>query len=226
MKKYIGVLFLAAFMISGCVSDRVIHDVQLSNLYAIDKGNGVSMDAPANPYIYKDLIYAGYKESCAARTAYTSCDVRMKRNLPHKCHHQILGFNNVRAELIGDSLHIVLKSISKNTAHVFRTIDMNVTDTQADVQILKGEGVSQQVLQPDGSTVMMLPEQSAVTKNEVRLNKEFYAVGDTLYMDVYIESFIHDRKGRMTKEYVKGSVRTIVSTPAEDCQELYGYILR
>lgn len=222
--KYTSILTAVVFtlLFTQCVSDKVYFQDFVSESFSYDTGSGQTVSTPINKRMLRELLSMGMDEECALRKAYEVSSVRMKRNLPHKCHHQFLEFNEVEARYKGDTLSIELSSVNKRTSRVLKTISVQFRDNTYYTEVKQGRGQMEEVYDQYGRVTLEPIKKSAVQKHHILLDKEFYNVGDTLHGTVKIESIELDRMGRPAREYVKGEFRTIIADTRKDCNALLG----
>lgn len=215
--KYITLHICLILLFASCVSDRPWY-TQGERFKVSNKAKNYfappdsETSYPIDSTLYSKLLENGSSEYCAFAAAFTMSDVKLERHLPNHCHSQMFYFENCTASILEDTVNIVFKtqnlrrSIASN-----KIIKVRLFGNEHHSEIVHWGSEKQEITHFDGSTSIRNSPVSEVLNTRLKLNKQYYELGDTIIGEIKIAAIQYKGKRKIkVKEEAIGKFRAIV----------------
>jgi len=174
---------------------------------------------PIDSTLYSKLLDNGSSEFCAMVAAFTMSDVKLERQLPNRCHRQMFYFQNCSAYILEDTVNIVFKTQNPRRSMASNKImKVKLLGNEHHTEIIHWGNEKQEITHRDGSTTIRNSPTSKVINTRLKLNKEYYELGDTIIGEIKVVSIQYKGKRKTkVKEEASGKFRAIVGGFDIDC---------
>ncbi|MEM9545932.1 MAG: hypothetical protein AAGA77_08160 [Bacteroidota bacterium] len=222
--KYTTYYICFILTLASCASEKAWYDqterFKVSNKTAnFFSPNTEESSYPIDSNLYLKLLDSGSSEFCAMISAFTMSEVKMKRDLPNRCHKQMFHFEHCSASILEDTVNIIFRTQNPRKSMASNKImKVRLLGNDHNTEIIHWGEESQEITHRDGSTSVRKSPTSKIIKTKLKLNQKAFELGDTIIGEIKVTSVQYKGRRKIkVKEEASGKFRAIVGGYNLDC---------